>query len=276
MQLFGFYKRYILGRTDPEIIYVSSFQKIFLYVPTFRHFIDTKFPYSKLLKQSESDSLDSIPKDSRNFYFYKELIKELDPDGYRRLTLVIQNPKIRGNPNCKKKAQETCYWKYSKKMCYCKTKTKGRRNPLGSRRNPLGNQRNPPGNRNEIPLNRSEHLRSVIFWGICDIYETFFKYDELSDTDLYLELTKITNKFKEFNMNVNVSLSEIIERIISSNANMFDVAQLGRLYGKKKAIDKLLYSSNPEIINSLMLSRKFVEEFNINGTIPSIKDLNRL
>lgn len=270
MQLFGFYKRYISGRTDPEIIYVSSFQKIFLYVPTFRHFIDTKFPYSKLLKQSESNSLDSIPKDSRNFYFYKELIKELDPDGYRKLTLIPVR-----NPNCKKKTQETCYWKNSKKMCYCKTKTKGRRNPLGSRRNPLKTRRNPPGNRNEIPLNRSEHLRSVIFWGIYDTYEKSFKY-EISDADLYLELNGLIDKFKRFGLDINVSLSEIIERIISSNANMLDVAQLGRSYGKKKAIDKLLYSSNPEIIKSLMLTRKFAEEFNINGTIPSIKDLNRL
>lgn len=24
------------------------------------------------------------------------------------------------NPNCKKKKQETCYWKNNKKMCFCK------------------------------------------------------------------------------------------------------------------------------------------------------------
>lgn len=264
MHLFGFYKRYISDRTDPEIIYVSSFQKIFLYVSTFRHFIDTKLTYSRLLKQNESNNLDSIPKDSRNFYFYKELIKELDPDGYRKLTLTIQNPKNRRNPNCKKKTQETCYWKNSKRMCYCKT----------LKQKPNG-RRNPPGNRMEIPPNRSEHLRSVIFWGIYDTYEKCFKY-EISDTDLYLELNGLIDKFKRFGLDINVSLSEIIQRIISSNANMLDVAQLGRLYGKKKAIDKLLYSSNDDIIKSLMLSRKFAEEFNINGTIPSIKDLNRL
>lgn len=28
--------------------------------------------------------------------------------------------KLKINPNCKKKKQETCYWKNNKKMCYCK------------------------------------------------------------------------------------------------------------------------------------------------------------